>query len=353
MLQSRLSRAALGLIFGSLTVSLIACSEDKQTSKTDSQPYASIDHLTTTESPRYPIRSKATIEPIAEPPATLPNAFELALDKADSGLNISQWAQSADDWRLVVTQFQDAIALMKQVQATSPNFPFAQTKIADFRHQIQYAQQQIKLSQFPQPVDQPLNIAHIPPKKPQIKISPPPYSIKPLGKHLARSVSEPTIYQPPKFPILNNEVFIAPIKRRIGGTPIIEVTFNGKQRFEMIVDTGASGTVITQQVANALGVVPVGRAKANTVSSKSVEFPVGYLDSIEVGGVIVNQIPVVIAGKDLETGLLGHDFFGNYDVTIKRNTIEFRPQSSTEINPGEIQPTQPTSSRDYHFLGLP
>ena len=121
----------------------------------------------------------------------------------------------------------------------------------------------------------------------------------------------------------------------------------------MIVDTGASGTVITQQVANALGVVPVGKAKANTVNSKSVEFPIGYLDSIEVGGVIVNQIPVVIAGKELETGLLGHDFFGNYDVTIKRNTIEFRPQSGTEVNSPETQPTGPTLSRDYHSLELP
>jgi len=351
MLQSRLSRAALGLIFGSLTVSLIACSEDKQTSKTDSRSYA--DHIATIESPRYPIQPKATITPSAN----LPNAFELALDKADSGLNISQWAQSADDWRLVVTQFQDAIALMKQVETTSPNFAFAQTKIADFRHQIQFAEEQIKSSQVIPPINQPdapKTVAII--RKPRIKIYPPPYSPQQVSKHLARSTGAnklDPVYQPPKFPILKNEVYIAPIKRRIGGTPIIEVTFNGKQRFEMIVDTGASGTVITQQVANALGVVPVGKAKANTVNSKSVEFPIGYLDSIEVGGVIVNQIPVVIAGKELETGLLGHDFFGNYDVTIKRNTIEFRPQSGTEVNSPETQPTGPTLSRDYHSLELP
>ena len=64
---------------------------------------------------------------------------------------------------------------------------------------------------------------------------------------------------------------------------------------------------------------------------EAVEFPVGYVDSMEVGGVMVNKVPVAIAGTELETGLLGHDFFGNYDVTIKRNVVEFRPQSYSQI----------------------
>ena len=150
-----------------------------------------------------------------------------------------------------------------------------------------------------------------------------------------------------------NEVFIAPIKRRIGGTPIIEVTFNGTQRFEMIVDTGASGTVITQKIAAALGVVPTGKAKANTASAKAVEFPIGYLDSMEAGGMTVNKVSVAIAGTELETGLLGHDFFGNYDITIKRNVVEFRPQTHLEVNPPGIELTVPTLSRDYRFVKFP
>jgi len=36
----------------------------------------------------------------------------------------------------------------------------------------------------------------------------------------------------------NQTVFQAPIKRRASGTPVINVTFNGTQQFEMIVDTG-------------------------------------------------------------------------------------------------------------------
>jgi clan AA aspartic protease (TIGR02281 family) len=120
-------------------------------------------------------------------------------------------------------------------------------------------------------------------------------------------------------------VFQAIIKRRVSGTPVIDVTFNGTHKFEMIVDTGASGTVLTQQTANALGLVPVATARANTASAKAVEFPIGYVNSIEVGGVVVRHIPIAIAPASvLETGLLGHDFFGNYDITIKRDVVEFR-----------------------------
>ena len=82
-------------------------------------------------------------------------------------------------------------------------------------------------------------------------------------------------------------------------------------------------------MAKSLGIKAVGKAQANTASAKAIEFPVGYVDSIEAAGVQVNQVPVAIAGKELEVGLLGHDFFGNYDLTIKRNVVELRPQSQS------------------------
>ena len=125
----------------------------------------------------------------------------------------------------------------------------------------------------------------------------------------------------------NQTVFQASIKRRANRTPVINVTFNGTQQFEMIVDTGASGTVITQPMAAALGVVAVAKAKANTASANAVEFPIGYIDSIQVGGALVKDVPVAIAlSPELEIGLLGHDFFGNYDVTVKRDVVEFHPR---------------------------
>jgi predicted aspartyl protease len=348
MLESFLSRATLFFLSGSLAVLTIACSDNKQTQGTGgSQPSVPIGNLAAIQPPA---KKPANPQPKVEPSVTEPSALELALDQAAAAVSISQSAQSPDDWNLVASRFEDAIALMKQVRRDSPNFPFAQRKIGEYQGQIKVAKQKANPSTLASPVvpDQQVVVA-VPKPKPKLQrySSPTPgRTVQPL---------------PPPEPILpssetlayNNQVFIVPIKRRVGGTPIVEVTFNGRQRFEMIVDTGASGTVITQQVAQALGVVPVGIAKANTVSSKDVEFPVAYLNSMEVGGVTVSQVPVAIAGEELETGLLGHDFFGNYDVTIKRNVVEFRPQTHSHTNPPGIQLTVPTFSRGYRFVEFP
>lgn len=119
------------------------------------------------------------------------------------------------------------------------------------------------------------------------------------------------------------EAFQAPIKRRQQGIPVIDVTFNGTQTFEMLVDTGASVTVLTQQVAAALRVAPVGKAKVDTPSDKGVEMFLGRIASIEVAGAVARNTLVTVAPA-LDTGLLGQNFFGLYDITVKENVVEFR-----------------------------
>lgn len=126
----------------------------------------------------------------------------------------------------------------------------------------------------------------------------------------------------PANPSGNQKVFQAKIKRRAGGTPVIDVVFNGNKTFEMIVDTGASGTLITQRMATALGVKTVGIARAGIADGSVVEFPIGRVQSIGVGGALIRNVEVAIA-KQMEIGLLGHDFFGNYDVKIKKDVVEF------------------------------
>jgi len=37
------------------------------------------------------------------------------------------------------------------------------------------------------------------------------------------------------------------------------------------------------------------KAKANTASANAVEFPIGYINSIQVGGAFVKDVPVAIA----------------------------------------------------------
>lgn len=113
-----------------------------------------------------------------------------------------------------------------------------------------------------------------------------------------------------------------PIKYRAGRTPVIEVNFNGNRRFDMIVDTGASSTLITQSMANSLNLKTTGSREATIADGSTVSFPTGKLKSIEAGGLSLMDAEVSIAAK-MELGLLGHDFFGNYDIQIKEKTIEF------------------------------
>ncbi|NER25925.1 MAG: aspartyl protease [Symploca sp. SIO1C2] len=115
-----------------------------------------------------------------------------------------------------------------------------------------------------------------------------------------------------------------PIKRRDANIPVVEVTFNGTKTFEMLFDTGASGIAITPQMATALGVEPEGRGIFETAGG-TVEVPLGRVNSVAAGGVEAKNL-VVSINKFLDIGLLGQNFFGSYDVTIREDFIEFSPR---------------------------
>jgi predicted aspartyl protease len=132
-------------------------------------------------------------------------------------------------------------------------------------------------------------------------------------------------WTPAKVSITGDGISEIPIIGREGGTPIINVTFNGNEVFPMILDTGASGTLITQSMATTLGVAPVSQATFATANGY-VMLDVGFVSSIEIGDARINNASVAIATSDLEVGLLGHDFFGSFDIMIREEVVEFRPR---------------------------
>ncbi|MUG94756.1 hypothetical protein F7734_21260 [Scytonema sp. UIC 10036] len=354
MLQPILSRAALIIVSSTLAVFAVGCQQGQQAATKTSEDEQRLPAEKNVAPPTATMVEKPTIpqlNPVRQQTSEIElSYFEQGLDKAVGALSISQSAQSSEDWKLVATELREAIALMKKVPVDSPYFSSAQARVLDYQRQLKYAVQRATRPVTPPvlipppnavvalaptiPAAPPQNLNQKPPvlipKKPSLPPSKP--NVVPVKQKQAYSIPI-TVPKPNEPP-----VYSAPIKRRLGGTPIIEVTFNGIQSFEMILDTGASGTVITQKMATALGVVPVTKAKANTASSKAVEFPVGYVDSMEVGGVKTRQVAVAIAGAELDTGLLGHDFFGNYDITIKRNIVEFRPQLHPHANSSHEEP---------------
>lgn len=127
----------------------------------------------------------------------------------------------------------------------------------------------------------------------------------------------------PQLP--EKKVFRVPIKRRLGRTPVIDVMFNHKKTFEMIVDTGANNTVIPIGVANALQLKSTGFLEAQIADGTLIQFPTGKVKSMTAGGAVVHNLEVAIASK-APIGLLGNDFFSNYDIKILEKTVEFHPR---------------------------
>ncbi len=55
---------------------------------------------------------------------------------------------------------------------------------------------------------------------------------------------------------------------------------------------------------------------------RTVALPLAKVASMSVNGAEVKNVEVAIADKT-DIGLLGHDFFDNYDVKIKQQVVEF------------------------------
>ncbi len=282
--------ATLSLLLSSVMVGAIACSPNRATS-----PDAPVPISTPTIAPVAP----SAPSPVQTSQNSGEDSYKLGLEKVSSAQNLRRAALTEDDWKLVASRWQQAIALLKSVPATSTYSKMAKTKLAESETGLTAAQKQV--NQVKTASDSGLKPSLIAGGAETLNVTSGSRSSPEAGK-----------------------VYRVPIKRRAGGTPIIDVTFNGNQTFEMIVDTGASGTVITQAMAQALNVQVIGKTKVNTASQAGVEVPLGYVSSIAVGSAVVKEVIVAIGNDALPIGLLGHDFFDNYDVTIKQDVVEFK-----------------------------
>ncbi len=310
------NRAAILLLSGTLAVMNGACS-DINSSSSPNKPSPSVAVSVTPSPAAKATKSKQATTSTNKPTPAAKDTYERGLDAAYSAAILGRSAVSADDWQLAIVRWQEAIALLRKVPSSSAFYALAKPKIAEYQRNLSIAQQQATvprssspsgsaIATLPQPVAQPIS------PSPTKTDSPP-----------APTTQSPAPTTQSKTDTANQGVFKVPIKRRAGRTPVIEVTFNGGQVFEMIVDTGASGTVITQEMAQSLGVEPEGEVTADTASGKAVKFATGRVRSIAVPGVVAKNVRVAIGGDALEVGLLGQDFFANYDVWIRQNVIEF------------------------------
>jgi hypothetical protein len=73
--------------------------------------------------------------------------FGEAVNKAMSAATITQSAKSKDDWNLVVSQWQEAIALMEAVPSSHPRYPVAQQKSIEYKRNLDYALKNVAAGQ--------------------------------------------------------------------------------------------------------------------------------------------------------------------------------------------------------------
>jgi predicted aspartyl protease len=229
--------------------------------------------------------SKGAVAKAAAKPGKASPFYQQALDKGDSARSISQSAANKDDWELAVDRWEQAITLIKRVPKQDPNQKYIGPKLGEFEKGLEIAQQRAK------------GIIPI-------------ASASAYERRLTPGVTAP--------PGSGSRSFTVPIKYRQSRIPVIDVMFNNGQVFEMMVDTGASGTMITDEMAAALNLREVGRVAINTPAGQSTA-GVGVLRSLSVGGKTIYDVEVTIG----PVGLLGHDFFDDCEVSFRRDTIEF------------------------------
>ncbi|MEC4892467.1 MAG: retropepsin-like aspartic protease [Oscillatoria sp. PMC 1051.18] len=125
-------------------------------------------------------------------------------------------------------------------------------------------------------------------------------------------------------PTANAEGIIIPIENRLGETPVVNVTFNGENSYEMLFDPEASNTTILPAVAEALNIAPFARSNFNLSDGGTANLGLAVVNSLQAGELIVREFIVAIAPADSNIGVLGQDFVKGYEVEIKENVIELR-----------------------------
>jgi predicted aspartyl protease len=279
-----LSRAALLCLSGVLALSHLACS---QISQRKGEGVSAAPE--TKSSPTSQTQKTAPAKPQSVQNKTQSEDYALALDKAQSAKSMSQSVQTAEDWNLVASRWKQAIALLKQVPKSDPNKKSADQKLGEYQQNLALAERR------------------------STQIS------RDRGPTLDSGISVDSAIAENIAPSAPGGTHRATIKYRQSRIPVIDVVFNGTRQFEMMVDTGASGTMITPDMAEELRATIIGTTTAMTPAGPT-EVAIGQIKSIQVGGHVVRNVRVAIG----PVRLLGHDFFDSCDISIKQDVVEFQ-----------------------------
>jgi hypothetical protein len=106
--------------------------------------------------------------------------------------------------------------------------------------------------------------------------------------------------------------------RSTGRSTIVSVTLNGTVSGNLMLDTGASNTVVSRRLASLLSLRPTGSAIVHTVGG-AITVTHSRLQSLKLGDAEVTNLPVMIHDFSPDPrfeGLLGMDFLGRYTIGL-------------------------------------
>jgi predicted aspartyl protease len=111
---------------------------------------------------------------------------------------------------------------------------------------------------------------------------------------------------------------------RDNGRLVVPVGLNGKGAYPFLVDTGATTTVVSQKLAERLGVASRDKARVHTFAGE-VQVPVGRVETVGIGSRSVGGVDVLCADLGrmfrLEPGIegiLGQDVLARFNYLLDR-----------------------------------
>lgn len=118
--------------------------------------------------------------------------------------------------------------------------------------------------------------------------------------------------------------------RMTGAAAFVAVTLNHDVQATMLLDTGASYTVVSRQLAARLRLYEASRATVSTANG-IINVPLARLESLKVGRAEALNLTVAIQDVSAHTnlgGLLGLDFLGRFHTSIdtRRQLLVLAPR---------------------------
>ena len=146
-------------------------------------------------------------------------------------------------------------------------------------------------------------------------------------------------------------VTVVRLDARDNGRLVVSVGLNGKGAYRFLVDTGATTTVLSQKLAERLGVASRGTARVHTFAGE-VPVPVARLDTVGIGSRWVVVVDVLCADlgrmfglEPAIEGILGQDVLSRFNYLLDRRGRRLEIEEDGDLGAGLSGTPVPFNSR--------